>query len=48
MRPSRLALAIIVVVAGILLFPFKETVAPEWTIHTLDANRQHSTLVLKC
>jgi hypothetical protein len=39
MRPSRLALAIIAVVAAILLFPFKQTVAPEWTIHTLDADR---------
>ena len=37
MRPSRLALAIIAVVAAILLFPFKQTVAPEWTIYTLDA-----------
>src|SRR5439155_8221502 len=39
MRPSRLALAIIAVVAAILLFPFKQTIAPEWTIYTLDADR---------
>jgi hypothetical protein len=40
MRPSRLALAIIAaVVAAILLFPFNQIVAPEWTIYTLDADR---------
>ena len=40
MRASRLALAIIAVVAGILLFPLKQTIAPEWTIYTLDADRR--------
>jgi hypothetical protein len=39
MRPSRWALAIIAVLAAIVLFPFKQTVAPEWTVYTLDANR---------
>jgi hypothetical protein len=34
-----LALAVIAVVAAILLFPVKRTVAPEWTIYTLDADR---------
>jgi hypothetical protein len=40
MRSSRLALAIVAVVAAILLFPFNQTVAPEWTIYTLDADRR--------
>lgn len=39
MRTSRLALAIIAVVVAILVFPFKQTIAPEWTIYTLDADR---------
>lgn len=39
MRTSRLAGTIIAVVAAILLFPFKQTIAPEWTIYTLDADR---------
>jgi len=39
MTTSRLALAIIAVVASILLFPFKQTIAPEWTIYALGADR---------
>jgi hypothetical protein len=39
MRPSRLALAVIAVVAAILFFPSRRTVAPEWTICTLDPDR---------
>jgi hypothetical protein len=40
MRTSRLAQIIVAVVAAILLFPFKQTIAPEWTIYTLDADRR--------
>ena len=40
MRVSRLALPVVAIVAAILLFPFKQTIAPEWTIHTLDASRR--------
>jgi hypothetical protein len=40
MRTSRVALIVVGVVAAILLFPFKQTIAPEWTIDTLDADRR--------
>ena len=40
MRASRLALTALAIVAAILLFPYDQTIAPEWTIHTLDANRR--------
>jgi len=39
-RASRLRLTVILVAWILLLFPFKQTIAPEWTIHTLDANRR--------
>jgi hypothetical protein len=43
MRTSRLAQIIVAVVAAILVFPFKQTIAPEWTIYTLDADRRPLT-----
>jgi hypothetical protein len=39
MRTSPFALIIVALVAAILLFPFKQIIAPEWTIYTLDAGQ---------